>query len=46
MKLTETKVYYDFCIGSTMQAELINSFAKSAWYARRQHSYNICNSWM
>jgi len=22
MKLTETKVYYDFCIGSTMQAEL------------------------
>jgi hypothetical protein len=31
---------------------LINSCAKSAWYARRQHSYNICkdflshNSWM
>jgi hypothetical protein len=30
----------------------INSCAKSAWYARRQHSYNICkdflshNSWM
>jgi hypothetical protein len=30
----------------------INSYAKSAWYARRQHSYNICkdflshNSWM
>jgi hypothetical protein len=22
---------------------LINSCAKSAWYARRQHSYNICN---
>ena len=31
---------------------IINSCAKSAWYARRQHSYNICkdflshNSWM
>ena len=31
---------------------VINSCAKSAWYARRQHSYNICkdflshNSWM
>jgi hypothetical protein len=32
--------------------EIINSCAKSAWYARRQHSYNTCkdflshNSWM
>ena len=31
---------------------IINNCAKSAWYARRQHSYNICkdflshNSWM
>ena len=26
--------------------ELINSCAKSAWYARRQHSYNICKDFL
>ena len=37
-------------VGSNQK--LINSCAKSTWYARRQHSYNICkdflshNSWM
>jgi hypothetical protein len=27
---------------STIYHYIINSCAKSAWYARRQHSYNIC----
>ena len=42
-----SKVY-----GWKWQKYKINSCAKSAWYARRQHSYNICkdflshNSWM
>ena len=26
--------------------EIINSCAKSAWYARRQHSYNICKDFL
>jgi hypothetical protein len=37
---------------SWLVTDTINSCAKSAWYAHRQHSYNICidflshNSWM
>ena len=31
---------------STFCHILINSCAKSAWYARRQHSYNICKDFL
>jgi hypothetical protein len=45
MCYNSSKIWYEIIMK-------INSCAKSAWYARRQHSYNICkdflshNSWM
>jgi hypothetical protein len=47
--------YHDFVLSFSIDLwviDQINSCAKSSWYARRQHSYNICkdflshNSWM
>jgi hypothetical protein len=33
-------------IWSLWKHKIINSCAKSAWYARRQHSYNICKDFL